>query len=126
MTYENELLLQRKLTGEDTPFVVPAATLLIEGPAAIVETSVKRHENRELAEAFVTFLRGEECQKILVEYGFRPLDPKLDTRPLPSKLFTMAKLGGWPEVTKTLYDAGGVWDALFTDKHATARASKGR
>lgn len=126
VTYENELLLQRKLTGEDTPFVVPTATLLIEGPAAVVDSSVKRHKNRELAEAFVTFLRGEDAQKLLVAYGFRPLDPELDTRPLPSKMFTMAKLGGWPAVTKKVYDPGGVWDALFTSKNATASALKGR
>lgn len=122
VTYENELLLQSKLTGEDTPFIVPPATLLIEGPAAVVDSSVKRHENRAVAEAFVAFLRGDEAQKIMVAYGFRPLDPKRDTRPLPPNMFTMAKLGGWPAVTKKVYDPGGIWDALFTDK----RVAKGR
>jgi sulfate/thiosulfate transport system substrate-binding protein len=130
VTYENELLLQRKLQqrklqGVEVPYVIPPATLLIESPAAVVEASVRRHRNREVAEAFLEFLRTEEAQRILVEYGFRPLDPRLDTdparKPLPPRLFTMADLGGWKKITKEVYDPGGVWDALFTGKRRGAR-----
>ena len=119
VTYENELLLQRKMTGKAAPYLIPPATLLIEGPAAIVEASVKRHGNRKLAEAFLAFLVTDEAQKILADYGFRPLDSRLEPpgrAPLPPKLFTMADLGGWSKVTKDVYDPGGVWDSLFTDK----------
>jgi sulfate/thiosulfate transport system substrate-binding protein len=127
VTYENELLLQRKLTGRDAPYVIPPATLLIEGPAAVVDASVERHGNRAVAEAFVAFLRSERGQRILAEYGFRPLDPRLDAdplrKPLPPRLFTMADLGGWSKVNKDVYGPGGVWDQLFTRK-ATAGASR--
>ena len=124
VTYENELLLRRKMTGRDAPYVVPPSTLLIEGPAAIVDASVKRHKNRELAESFLAFLRTDEAQTILADYGFRPLDPRLDPpgrAPLPRGLFTMADLGGWSKINKEVYDPGGVWDSLFTGK-----ATKGR
>jgi len=123
VTYENELLLQRKMTGKEAPYVVPPATLLIEGPAAVVDASVARHGNRELAEAFLAFLRTEEAQRILASYGFRPLDPKLDPPgrdPLPPRLFTMADLGGWTKVNAEVYDPGGVWDSLFTDRPKAA------
>lgn len=116
VTYENELLLQRKLQGIEVPYVIPPATLLIEGPAAIVDASVERHKNREVAEAFLEFLRTVEAQKILAEYGFRPLDPKLDDKPVPPRLFTMADLGGWKKINKEVYDPGGIWDSLFTDR----------
>jgi sulfate/thiosulfate-binding protein len=116
VTYENELLLQDKLKGEAVPYVIPASTLLIESPAAIVEDSVRRHGNREVAEAFLTYMRSEEGQDLLVGWGFRPLDPARDRRPLPLKLFSMADLGGWPRIKKTVYDPGGVWDKLFTTK----------
>lgn len=116
VTYENELLLQRKLQGIEVPFVIPPATLMIEGPAAIVDASVDRHKNREVAEAFIEFLRSVESQKILAEYGFRPIDPKLDDKPVPPRLFTMADLGGWKKINKEVYDPGGIWDSLFTDR----------
>jgi sulfate/thiosulfate transport system substrate-binding protein len=118
VTYENELLLQRKIKGRAAPYAIPPATLLIEGPAAIVETSVARHGNRPLAEAFLAFLRSAEGQRLLADYGFRPLDPALDTdpdrKPLPPRLFTMADLGGWGRIKAQLYDPGGLWDSLFT------------
>jgi sulfate transport system substrate-binding protein len=117
VTYENELLLQRRMTGRDAPYVIPPSTLLIEGPAAVVDASVARHGNRKLAEAFLEFLRSDAGQKLMVQYGFRPLDPRLEDygrAPLPPRLFSMADLGGWSKITRTVYDPGGVWDELFT------------
>jgi len=67
VTYENEMRLCRKL-GREIPDVLPSATLLIEGPAAVVESSVARHGNRELAGAFLAFLHSADGQRILVEW----------------------------------------------------------
>ncbi len=121
VTYENELLLQGKLEGRVPPYVIPPATLLIEGPAAIVDASVERHGNRKLAEAFLEYLRSEEGQQILQDYGFRPLDavPRHECRPaapLPPDLFTMNDLGGWDRNKKEVFETGGVWDSLFTGR----------
>lgn len=120
VTYENELLLRRKLTGSESAYVIPPATLLIESPAALVETSVARHGNRELAEAFLAFLGSEPGQAALAEYGFRPLNGEL-----PPGVFTMAELGGWSKIKKELYDRGGLWDQLFTRTKDT-KAEAGR
>jgi sulfate/thiosulfate transport system substrate-binding protein len=118
VTYENELLLQGKLEGQIPPYVIPPSTLLIEGPAAVVDASVERHGNRKLAEAFLDYLRSAEGQRILVEYGFRALDPALDSQsdraPLPAGLFTMTDLGGWDRNKKEVFETGGVWDSIFT------------
>lgn len=116
-TYENELRLLRREAGTETPYVIPPATLLIEGPAALVEPSVKRHGNRPVAEAFLAFLRTPEAQRMLAEYGFRTLDPAFeaaDASPLPSRLFTMRDLGGFRSIDRDLYGQGGIWDSLFT------------
>ena len=67
----------------EVPYVIPPATLLIEGPAAIVDASVERHGNRAVAEAFLAFLRSAEGQRILADYGFRPLDPGSTSRSRP-------------------------------------------
>lgn len=124
VTYENELLLQRKMTGKPAPYVIPPATLLIEGPAAVVDASVERHGNRAVAEAFLEFLRSGEAQTLLADYGFRALDPNREPAgraPLPPGLFTMRDLGGWSKINAQLYEPGGVWDSLFTGR-ASARA----
>ncbi|MGP0064494.1 MAG: sulfate ABC transporter substrate-binding protein, partial [Isosphaeraceae bacterium] len=76
VTYENELLLRRR-AGQDIPYVIPPATLLIESPAAVVESSVARHGNRELAQGLLSFIRSPEGQRILADYGFRPIDTSI-------------------------------------------------
>ncbi len=127
VTYENELLLRKKFGIKPIPYVTPATTLLIESPAAIVEASVVRHNNREVAEAFFAFLRSDEAQTILVDFGFRPINPSLTVAsmpPLPPRLFTIRDLGGWPVVKKTVFDAGGVWSSIFTDRDRVAATSK--
>ena len=119
VTYENEVLLRKKFGARPIPYVTPPATLQIESPAAIVEASVRRHNNRAVVEAFFAFLKSADGQSILAEYGFRPTIPGLPTPglpPLPARLFTIRDLGGWPAVKKTVFDAGGDWPATFTDR----------
>jgi len=48
VTYENELLLRKK-AGKPIPYVIPPSTLLIESPAALVDSNVDAHKNREVA-----------------------------------------------------------------------------
>jgi sulfate/thiosulfate-binding protein len=119
VTYENELLLrQRPEYGlPPIPYATPDATLEIESPAALVESSIARHGNREIAEAFYAFLLSDQAQSILAEYGFRPVNPALKVAtmpPLPPRLFKIHDLGGWPSVKKTVFDTGGVWSSTFT------------
>jgi sulfate/thiosulfate-binding protein len=117
VTYENELLLNNKV-NEPIPYVIPNATLLIEGPAAIVESSVEAHGNRAVAEAFLAFLVSDEGQKIFAEFGFRPVTKGLGApagaQPMPSGLFTMADLGGWAKLEPELYGSEGLWTSIFT------------
>jgi sulfate/thiosulfate transport system substrate-binding protein len=119
VTYENELLLRRK-AGQEIPYVIPRSTLLIESPAAVVESSVARHGNRELAEAFLAFLLSEEGQRILADYGFRPLGPGAFAAeaglPIPASVFTMADLGGWDAVEDQVYGAAGIWTSIFASQ----------
>jgi sulfate/thiosulfate-binding protein len=128
VTYENEILLHNKdKKGEGKiTYVIPPATLLIESPAAVVETSVESHGNRAVAEAFIEFLHSEDGQDIFAEYGFRPVKPGVvpptGAGALPPKLFTMADLGGWAKLESELYGPNGIWTSIFTAE-ATSRAS---
>ncbi len=126
VTYEDEILLHNQGKGKEAiPYVIPPATLLIEGPAAVVESSVESHGNRAVAEAFLEFLVSDQGQQIFAKYGFRPVKAGVPAPEgagaLPPKLFTMADLGGWAKLEKELYGTGGLWTSIFTAE-ASARA----
>ncbi|WP_342554748.1 sulfate ABC transporter substrate-binding protein [Paenibacillus sp. FSL R7-0652] len=113
VTYENELLA-RIAKGVDYDIVVPKNTILIENPAVVVDKYADKHGNRELAEAFIAYLRTPEAQRIFAKHGFRSVDPDVfaetkDAFPTPAGLFDINYLGGWDEVRKTLYSKRGVW-----------------
>lgn len=104
LAYENESITAQQ-KGEKFEYVVPAETLLIENPVAVVTESA----NPDKAQAFIDFLRTPDAQRIFAEKGYRSLLPEVqaeftDTYPTPEKLFTIAELGGWDEVTTRFFD----------------------
>ncbi len=109
VTYENELLLRKKV-GKAIPYVIPGRTLLIESPVALVDANLDKHANREVAEAFLAFLLGAEGQAILVDYGFRPIDAKA-----PEGVFRIADLGGWKAVNAEVFGKAGAWTKALMD-----------
>jgi sulfate/thiosulfate transport system substrate-binding protein len=119
VTYEDEILLHNQTkTKEPIPYVIPPATLLIEGPAAVVETSLESHGNRAVAEAFLEFLVSDAGQQIFAKFGFRPVKSGVaqpeGAGALPQKLFTMADLGGWAQLEGELYGSKGLWTSIFS------------
>jgi sulfate transport system substrate-binding protein len=85
----------------------------------VVDASVERHKNRVVAETFLDFVRSPEGQKILGEYGFRPLNA-----PLPEGVFTMKELGGWSQIKPLLYGPQGIWNNLFTNPRQRQRGTR--
>jgi sulfate transport system substrate-binding protein len=125
VTYENEILFRNK-EHEPIPYVVPTATLLIESPAAVVATAVESHGSQKVAEAFVDFLTSDAGQRIVTDYGFRPVKADAPAPsgalPLPPRLFTMADLGGWAKIEAELYGPKGLWTSIFAAE-TSGRAS---
>ncbi len=102
LAYENEAIFAKE-NGQALDYVVPDETILIENPVALVSAT----ENATAAQAFVDFLRGEEAQKIFGDNGYRPLNATVADQfdfPDPSGLFTIADLGGWPDVRTRFFD----------------------
>ncbi|MBM4124075.1 MAG: sulfate ABC transporter substrate-binding protein [Nitrospira sp.] len=120
VTYENELLPRIK-SGRPYELVIPAETVLIENPVALVDRNVDKHRVRDLAEAFVTFLQGEEAQRAFREVGFRPVQPAAPgaqaamLSPVPARLFTIGDLGGWTKVEGLLFGPQGAWTKAVED-----------
>jgi sulfate/thiosulfate transport system substrate-binding protein len=103
IAYENEAITARA-KGADLDYVIPADTILIENPIAVV----RRSRSVGHARAFVDFLRSEPAQRLFAEMGYRPLlDAVADAPrfPRPAGLFTIDDLGGWTRVSDTFFDA---------------------
>jgi sulfate/thiosulfate transport system substrate-binding protein len=110
LSYENEALFVEK-NGDPVEHVTPTTTFKIENPAAVLKGS----KNLATATAFNDYLYTPEAQKLLAEAGFRPVDTTVAQEyaskfPAPTKLWTIADLGGWKTVDSTLFkkDVGDI------------------
>jgi sulfate transport system substrate-binding protein len=110
LSYENEALFIEK-NGDPVQHVTPSQTFKIENPAAVLKGS----KNLAAATAFDDYLYTPDAQKLLAQAGFRPVDATVaeefaSTFPTPAKLWTIADLGGWKTVDKTLFkkDVGDI------------------
>jgi sulfate transport system substrate-binding protein len=102
LAYENEAIFAQK-AGQAIDYVVPHDTILIENPVAVTATS----KHAEQAEAFRAFLFSEQAQRLFADAGYRPVVEGVARSgefPQPAGLFTIADLGGWPQVTKRFFD----------------------
>jgi len=100
LAYENEAITAQQ-KGEDIEYVVPDQTILIENPIAVTKNG------GETAQAFVGFARSEAAQRVFAEKGYRSIrDDLVDASryPKPASLFTIADLGGWPDVQERFFD----------------------
>jgi sulfate/thiosulfate-binding protein len=109
ISYENEAILARQ-SGEDFDYIVPDATLKIENPGAVLKDANPK------ATDYLDFVLSPAGQEEFVEKGFRPVvagtpigrveganDPS-NPFPVPSKLVTIADLGGWTAVNDKFFD----------------------
>ncbi|CAK0780451.1 Sulfate-binding protein [Gammaproteobacteria bacterium] len=114
ITYENEAMIGRQ-SNQTYEYQIPSATILIENPVAMVDHYADQHGTRDLAEAFVQFLTTHKAQRAFADHGLRPMDEVVaqevaDRFPPVGDLFTIRDLGGWTEITKTLFAPEGLYD----------------
>jgi sulfate transport system substrate-binding protein len=126
ITYENEVLAAQR-AGRACDLVLPRSTILIENPVAVVDVYAARHGTTDLADEFVRFLQSPEAQRLFAEGGYRPVDETIaaafqDRYPIPEDLFAAKDLGGWDEIERTLFAAGGVYERVVSPlREATNR-----
>ena len=103
LSYENEAIAAIK-AGDAFEYVLPPQTFKIENAVAVVKTSTKL----DAATAFVASISSPAGQEAVAKAGYRPADAAvLAVHPefvAPTKLWTVADLGGWPAVTASLFD----------------------
>jgi len=116
INYENEIILAG-LKGKKRPYIVPEVNISIDNPVAVVDKNVKKHGNREIAEAFVKFLFTPAAQREFALVGFRPVDSSVAQEfaskfPPVKTLFTVKELGGWDTVQKQFFEDGAAFDKI--------------
>lgn len=110
LAYENEAIFAQQ-AGQPIDYVVPDETILIENPVAVVSST----ESPEAAQAFVDYLRSPDAQRVFGEKGYRPVVEDVLAEfdyPQPPGLFTIADLGGWPDVRTRFFDRE---ESIFLD-----------
>ena len=101
LAYENEAIFARQ-KGQDTPFVIPKATIRIENPIALTTAG----RSKPAARAFLRYLRTKAAQRIFAENGYRPVLPSATkgfSFPVRRQLFTIGYLGGWKQVDSRFF-----------------------
>ena len=105
ITYENEAIYAEK-KGVHTQYYTPRNTLLIETPAALTKTGLKKPQ----AKAFFEYLWSATAQKAFAAQGYRPVVKSVAKRYryyTPKGLFTIdtARLGlnGWTKVNTRFF-----------------------
>ena len=106
ITYESEAINSR-LNGQDIQYVIPRQSMLIELPIAVLKAS----PNRDKANQFVRFIKGDVAQDLLAQNGFRPVDKKIagkyaDKYPTRPGIFKVDDkiIGGWRNADKLWFD----------------------
>jgi sulfate transport system substrate-binding protein len=116
INYENELILAGQ-KGEKTNYTIPQVNVSIDNPIAVVDKNVDKHNNREIAEAFVKFLYTPEAQTEFAKFGFRPVSVAqtkefADKFPPIQTLSTVKDFNGWEEIQKKFFADGAVFDKI--------------
>jgi sulfate transport system substrate-binding protein len=106
ITYESEALAARQ-NGQDIQYVIPRQSMLIELPIAVLKSSA----NKDVANQFIRFVKGDTAQQLFGQYGFRPVDPRIakqfaDKFPSRPGIFKVDDkyIGGWRQADKVWFD----------------------
>jgi sulfate/thiosulfate transport system substrate-binding protein len=106
LTYENEAI-GAQLAGQKVQYVIPRSTILIENPIAVVKSS----SNRDVANAFIRFLKSPAAQQVFADRGYRPIVKSVLAKnrkkfPVRPGQFTIDQLGlgGWTRVQQDFFD----------------------
>jgi sulfate transport system substrate-binding protein len=106
LTYENEAIYANK-KGVHTDYHVPRATMLIETPAALTKTGVRK----PAAQAFYRYLWSHTAQRAFADQGYRPVLKSVAKSYRfykPPGLFTINSkkygLNGWAKVNRRFFN----------------------
>jgi len=106
ITYESEAFAARQ-AGQNIQYVIPRQAMLIELPIAVL----KKSANKDVANKFIRFVKGDAAQNLFAQYGFRPVNKTIgakyaDKFPARPGIFRVDDkyIGGWRYADKVWFD----------------------
>lgn len=121
LSWENEALLATQGPDKNKyQIVYPSVSILAEPSVAIVDRTVKRNGNENLAKGYLNYLYSPRGQELAAKYHFRPRNPQVSVKyahKFPKlKLFTIDQVfGGWAKAQKTHFVNGAIYDQLVIE-----------
>lgn len=122
LSWENEALLATQGLGKDKyDIIYPSISILAEPSVAIVDKTVDKDGNRNLARGYLNFLYSPLGQELAAKHYFRPRNPQVAAKyakQFPKiKLFSINDVfGGWAKAQKTHFVNGAIFDQIYTEK----------
>lgn len=122
LSWENEALLATQGLGKDKyDIVYPSISILAEPSVAIVDKTVDKDGNRNLARGYLNFLYSPLGQELAAKHYFRPRNPQVAAKyakQFPKiKLFSINDVfGGWAKAQKTHFINGAIFDQIYAEK----------
>lgn len=122
LSWENEALLATQGLGKDKfEIIYPSISILAEPSVAIVDKTVDKNGNRQLARGYLNFLYSPQGQQLAAKHYFRPRNPHVAAKyaaQFPKvKLFSIHDVfGGWEKAQKTHFVNGAIFDQIYSQK----------
>ncbi|NAS02062.1 sulfate ABC transporter substrate-binding protein [Acinetobacter haemolyticus] len=122
LSWENEALLATQGLGKDKfEIIYPSISILAEPSVAIVDKTVGKNGNRQLARGYLNFLYSPQGQQLAAKHYFRPRNPQVAAKyaaQFPKvKLFSIHDVfGGWEKAQKTHFVNGAIFDQIYSQK----------
>lgn len=119
VTFENEAeMIAREFGRGEFEVVYPSVSVQAEPPVAVVDKVVDRKGTRAEAEAYLKYLWSDEGQRIAAANYLRPRNPAIlkefaDRFPQVELLDAVQTFGEWPQIQKTHFNDGGVFDQVY-------------
>lgn len=122
LSWENEALLASQGLGQDKyDIVYPSISILAEPSVAIVDKTVDKNGNRNLAKGYLNYLYSPQGQELAAKHHFRPRNVQVASKysqKFPKQnTFTIDQVfGGWAKAQKTHFANGAIYDQISAEK----------
>ena len=118
IAWENEALISVSEYPDDFEIVSPSSSILCKPTVAVVSANAAENGTAEIAHDYLAYLYEDESQRIIGEYGYRPINEEIlqefsDKFDLNMSLCTIADFGGWDEAYATYFKDGGIFDDIY-------------